>query len=152
MLVVLQHCILAVSPPTPSSPVFALPVLGLRCYTQVFSGCGDGGCSSLWCVGFSWQRLLLLPSTGSVVAARGLRCSSACAVFPGQGPKLCPCTGRQMLLHWTTREVPRASSVCWGIPLGVLHGLLDYGIFNLYNSLVIIPILLMERLGLCRGR
>ena len=32
------------------------------------------------------------------------------------------------------------------------HGLLDYGIFNLYNSLVIIPILLMERLGLCRGR
>ena len=125
MLVVLQHCIIAVSPPTPSSPVSALPVLGLRHYTQVFSGCSDGGCSSLWCVGFPWQRLLLLPSTGSVVAAQGLRCSAACAVFPGQAPKLCPSTGRQMLLHWTTRAVPRASSVCWGISLRVSHGLLD---------------------------
>ena len=48
----------------------------------------------------------------SVVATPGLSCSTACGIlgwqvgsqFPNQGSNLCPCTGRQILSHWTTRE------------------------------------------------
>ena len=42
-----------------------LAALGLRCCAQAFSSCGEGGYSSLWCVGFSLWWLLLLWSTGS---------------------------------------------------------------------------------------
>ena len=42
-----------------------LAALGLRCYAWAFSGCGEQGISSLWCMGFSWRWLLLLKSTGS---------------------------------------------------------------------------------------
>ena len=49
-----------------------LAALGLRCCVRAFSSCGDGGYSSLWCVGFSlWcagfslRWLLLLQSMGS---------------------------------------------------------------------------------------
>ena len=71
------------------------------------------GCSSLWCVGFSWWLLLLrstgsslgtgasvvvargLWSAGSVVVAHGLSCSMACGIFPDRGSNPCP-------LHWQT--------------------------------------------------
>ena len=78
----------------------------------------SGGYSSLQCVGFSLQWLLLLRSTGSrsvgfsscgtwasvvaarglysagsVVVAHGLSCSAACGIFPDQGSNPCP-------LHW----------------------------------------------------
>ena len=54
------------------------------------------GYSSLQCVGFSLQLLLLLRSTGSRHAgfsSCGLSCSTACGIFPDQGSKPCP-------LHW----------------------------------------------------
>ena len=37
-------------------------------------------------------------------------------IFPDQGLNTCPCIGRQILNHWTTREVPRS--------LELLHPLL----------------------------
>ena len=72
----------------------------------------SGGCSSLWCAGFSLWWLLPLRSTGSrrgtsvvvahglwsagsVVVAHGLSCSMACGIFPDRGSNRCP-------LHWQT--------------------------------------------------
>ena len=71
----------------------------------------SGGYSSLRCMGFSLQWLLLLRSTGSrgassVVVARGLCCSVACGIFPHQGSTRVPCIGRWILNHCATREVP----------------------------------------------
>ena len=63
-------------------------------------------------MGFSWQWLLLLQSTGSrctgfsscsmlalVVVAQGLSCPTARGIFPGQGSKPCP-------LHWQGKSLP----------------------------------------------
>ena len=50
-----------------------------------------GGCPLV--AGFSLQWLLSLRSTGSVVVAHGLSCSSACAIFSDQGSNPC-------FLHW----------------------------------------------------
>ena len=55
-----------------------LAALGLRCCMQAFSSFSEWGYSSLWCVGFLLQWLLLLRSTGSrrvgsVVWLRGSR-------------------------------------------------------------------------------
>ena len=49
-------------------------------------------------------------STGSTVMTCGLRCSSACGIFPHQGSTCIPCTGRRILNHWPTREVLRTIS------------------------------------------
>ena len=78
----------------------------------------SSGYSSWQCAGFSLQRLLyaaahgllLLWSTGSryvssVVGAHRLSCSTACEIFPDQGLNLCPCAGRWIPIHCTTREV-----------------------------------------------
>ena len=56
------------------------------------------GYSSLWCMRFSLQWILLLQSRGSrcegsVVVGHGLCCPESCGIFPDQG--LNPC-----LLHW----------------------------------------------------
>ena len=64
----------------------------------------SGGHSSLWCVGFSLSRPLLLRGTGSrhagsVVAAHGPSCSAACGIFPDQGLNPCP-------LHWQAYSQP----------------------------------------------
>ena len=69
------------------------------------------GCSSLTCTSFWLQGLLLLQSTGSrqtgsVVVAHKLSCSTECGLFPDQGSNLYPCTGRRMLNHCATKEVP----------------------------------------------
>ena len=71
------------------------------------------------CVGFSsfgtWAQQLWLTgsvvvahrpqSTSSVVVANGLSCSVARGIFPDQESNLCPCIGRRILNHCTTREV-----------------------------------------------
>ena len=56
--------------------------------------------SSLWCAGFPLRWLaclccgaLALGPRALVVAARGLGCSVACGILPGQGSNPCP-------LHW----------------------------------------------------
>ena len=42
---------------------------------------------------------------GSVVVAHGLSCPEACGIFWTKGRTHIPCIGRQILHHWTTREV-----------------------------------------------
>ena len=64
----------------------------------------SGGHSSLWCVGLSLSRPLLLRSTGSrragsVVVVHGPSCSAACGIFPDQGSNPCP-------LHWQADSQP----------------------------------------------
>ena len=50
------------------------------------------------------EHRLALGATGSVVVAHSLGCPEARGIFPGQGWNRCPCIGRQILNHWTTRE------------------------------------------------
>ena len=66
----------------------------------------------LRCTGFSLQWLLLLLSAGSralrlasAAVAHRLSGCKACGIFSDQGPNHVPCIGRQILIHWTTREV-----------------------------------------------
>ena len=64
----------------------------------------SGGCSSLWCAGFSLRCLLLLGpralgAWASVVVAHRLSCSTACGIFPDQGSNPC-------LLHWQADSQP----------------------------------------------
>ena len=97
---------------------FFLATLGLGC-TRLSLVVAHGGYSSLECVGFSLQWLLLLRSRGSrrlgfsscptgsatvacglqnavsIVVAQGLSCSTAWGIFLDQGLNPCP-------LHWQT--------------------------------------------------
>ena len=60
-----------------------------------------------------------LEHAGSVVAARGLSCAAACWILvsrPGIEP-MSPCTERQILNHWTTREVPSQSWLVNAAPI-----------------------------------
>ena len=69
----------------------------------------SGDYSLVWYRGFPLQWLLLLWNTGSVVLAHGLRCSTACGIFPGPGIKpMSPALagGFCRLNPWTTWEVP----------------------------------------------
>ena len=87
------------------------------------------GYSSLWCAGFSLQRLVaecwfqvcglavveyrlqvcgleLLQHSGSAVVVHGFSCFVACGIFPDQGLNLCPlhwhhCTNG-LVDHWST--------------------------------------------------
>ena len=83
---------------------------GLRCCVKAFSTCFEQGYSSLQCEGLSLRWLLLLQSTGSrmwasVFVAPRLTCSKACKIFPDRDQTCVPCISRQILNHWTTREV-----------------------------------------------
>ena len=55
---------------------------------------------------------LRLQSTGSIVVAPGFSCSRAYGIFPDQGSNLHPLHCRQILNHWTTREVLIFVLVC----------------------------------------
>ena len=47
-----------------------------------------------------------------------LNCSPTCGIFADQGEKPFPCTGRQILNHWTTREAHvMLSFSCPSLPL-----------------------------------
>ena len=51
------------------------------------------GVQASHCSGFSYCGARALGTRASVVVARGLSCSVACGIFPGQGSNPCP-------LHW----------------------------------------------------
>ena len=97
--------------------------LGLCCCTRAFSSCSEQGLLPK-CVGFSLQRLLLLwgRSPGHALknelsgcglralehglgVAHRLRSPKAGGIFLHLGSNPCPCFGRQIPNHWTTREV-----------------------------------------------
>ena len=71
-----------------------LAVLGLCCYMQAFSHCGEqellSSCKARasHCGGFSCGGVGLKSLQDSAVVARGLSCSAACGIFPDQGLNL----------------------------------------------------------------
>ena len=78
-----------------------------------FHSCGRLGRATLCCGmrGFSLWWLLLLQSipfgsVGSVVVALPLSCFTACGIFPDQGWNPVPFSGRWVLIHSATRNVP----------------------------------------------
>ena len=70
-----------------------------------------GGTLQLWCLGLAPWWLLLLQSTalstqvGSVAVAHGLVAQWHRESFQTRDLTSVPCTCRQILNHWTTREV-----------------------------------------------
>ena len=91
----------------------------------------SGDHSSSRCAGLPPSRPLLMRSTGSrragsVIVAHGPSCSVACGIFPDRGSNPCPCIGRQILNHCTTREARvYISNSSW----------FNLGILNLYKNL-----------------
>ena len=96
-----------------------LVVLGLRCCVQAFSSCSH---SSLWCMGFSLQWLLLWPSmscrsqgfSSLSTQAQLLWGTGLVASWPMESSQIrdqtcVPSISRQTLIHCTTREVLRFS-------------------------------------------
>ena len=92
-----------------------LVVLGLRCCVQAFSSCSY---SSLWCMGFSLQWLLLWPSmscrsqgfSSFSTQAQLLWGTGLVASWPMESSQIrdqtcVPSISRQTLIHCTTREV-----------------------------------------------
>ena len=67
------------------------------------------GHSSLWCLSLLWLLFVehgLWGTQTSVFVAHRLCCSTAHGIFLAQGSNPCPLIGRQILNHWTIREVP----------------------------------------------
>ena len=61
----------------------------------------------------SWASVVVaqrLQSTGSVVVAHGLSCPAAYGIQPTRDWTCVPCTDRQILNHWSTREAPWTAS------------------------------------------
>ena len=74
-----------------------------------------GGAGDSHCGGFSCCGVRAVGAWASVVSLNGLRCPTACGIFPDQGSNPCPkpvslpCIYRQVLNHWTAREIqPKA--------------------------------------------
>ena len=60
----------------------------------------------MWLTGPKACRLQVLQHISSEVVVHGLRCSSACGIFPDQGSNPCPLHCRWIIIHCTIREVP----------------------------------------------
>ena len=97
-----------------------LAVLGLRCFTQSSSRCGEQGLLSrcgLWashCSGFSRCRAWPPEPIGPWAQS-----STTCGIFLDWGLNPCPLLWQLILNHWTTREAPlytflkeRVSLIC----------------------------------------
>ena len=111
-----------------------LAVLGLHCFEGSSQAEVSGGYSSLRCLDFLLQWLLLLQSTGyrarrlhspgssgvavppSRVQARELWCTGSAALqhvgsSRTRNRTCVSCIGRQTLHHWATREVPSCAFI-----------------------------------------
>ena len=62
------------------------------------------GCSLQW---FSHCRAQALGCVVSVVVVHRLSCPMTCGIFLDRGLNGVPCIARQIINHWTTREVPQ---------------------------------------------
>ena len=87
---------------------FAWEKRGLCCCMQAFSSCRNRELLS-GSRDFSLRWLFLWPlDSGPLVQYwrhTGLSCPAACGIFLDQDQTYVPCIGRQILNHWTTREV-----------------------------------------------
>ena len=66
-----------------------------------------------WCVGSR--------ARGTVVVVHGLSCSVACGVCWDRDWNCLPCLARQILNHWTTKEVPAVMSSRWIGPFIIIY-------------------------------
>ena len=81
-----------------------LAVLSLHCCIWAFSSCSEWGLLFI-------AVLRFLIAVASLVAAQGLQSTNSVATQPvrcswTKDQTHVPCTGRQILNHWTIREVP----------------------------------------------
>ena len=76
-------------------------VLSLITVSRGYSSCG----ARLLIAVASLVAARRLQSRGSVVVVHGLRCPATSGIFLDQRLNPVPCIGRQILNHWTTREV-----------------------------------------------
>ena len=80
------------------------------CRASVVVVLGDNlhcGAQAFHCGGFSCCTAQALGMLASVVVVRGLSCPEACGILQTRDQTRIPCIGRQILNHWTTREVQR---------------------------------------------
>ena len=68
---------------------FICSCVGYSWLCRLFSSCGERGLLSSCCGGASHCRGFSVAETGSIAAAHGLSCSSACGIFLDQGSNLC---------------------------------------------------------------
>ena len=81
-----------------------LAVSDLSCGTQGLRCVIQDPCCHSWTLAVACG---LQSTWGSVVVARGLRCSMACGILvPRPGSNGIPCTVWWILIHWTIRDVP----------------------------------------------
>ena len=90
-----------------TTPFFLVPVLAILPYFLYSFICFwlCRGYSLLWCVGFSlwWLLLLWLPGSGAQELWWRAQLPQGMWNLPGSGIEPCvPCTGKQILNHWTT--------------------------------------------------
>ena len=88
-------------------------LLQLQCTGFSLWGLLTAGASH--CGGFSCCRTQALGVQASVAVARGLSCPTAHGILPDQGSNSCPLHWRQLLNHWTTREVRVFSCSLWDL-------------------------------------
>ena len=95
-----------------------LGVLGLHCCTGFLCGCSAreshrGGFSPCGArAAGTWASVAVAPglwTTGSIVAAHGLSCSTACGIFLGLGWNLCLLHGQADSLPLSPQGSPRTS-------------------------------------------
>ena len=80
-------------------------MLGLCCCPWPFSIVVNGRCSWLWCTGFSLQWLLVFSLQAQQSWRTGLVPLRHVESPQSRDRTHVPCIGRQILDHWTTREV-----------------------------------------------
>ena len=86
-------------------PWVFISVCGLS-LVAVSGGYSLCGVEASHCGGFSSCRAWALEYAGfSLLVCPGLSCSKECGTFLDQDLTHTPCSGRQILNHWTTREV-----------------------------------------------
>ena len=85
--------------------LFILAALDLCCFALAFSSSLEWGTGASLCSGFSACAACTLGSWALVSSVGGLSCSQAHGIFLDQGWTCVPCTVRQILNPWTTREV-----------------------------------------------
>ena len=112
------------------------------------------GSSLVKCAGFSLQWLLLLQSMSCRVWAQyvwptGLVAPCSMWNLLDQESNPCPCTGRRILQHWTSRKVPLISRSCSALHLLNSSPLLLQDFSHLFPppSIPLVPRILSSNLG-----
>ena len=90
--------------------ILLMAALALHCDVCAFSSCGEQGHFPVVVCRLRRAEASLLEHRPGVQASQlwctGC-CFATCGTFPDQGRTWVPCIGRQILNHWTTKEVQK---------------------------------------------